>query len=128
MRSWAPRDEAFKSQLVFDLDGNGISGRYYRLLASNSVPLKQTILREWHDDRLIPWAHYVPVSLGMEELPELVRYLTSTDQGQETAKAIAELGKTWSSKALREIDFTIYLYRLLLELARVQDPTRPALL
>lgn len=125
-KSWADKDAPLKSKLVFDLDGNGISGRYYKLVASKSAPLKQTLLREWHDDRLIPWVHFIPVSQSMEELPELVFYLTSTDAGQKQAKEIADQGREWYRKAFREIDMTIYTYRLLLELARLQDPTREA--
>ncbi|KJZ74914.1 hypothetical protein HIM_05645 [Hirsutella minnesotensis 3608] len=92
-RSWEHKDQALKSRLVFDLDGNGISGRFYKLLASKSLPLKQTILREWHDDRLVPWLHYIPVSQSMSELPEIVRYLTSTKRGREVAKDIAQRGQ-----------------------------------
>ncbi|KAJ4317284.1 hypothetical protein N0V84_007420 [Fusarium piperis] len=124
-KSWADKDQALRSRLVYDTDGNGISGRYYKLLASSSVPLKQTIFREWHDERLMPWVHYVPVSQSLEELPELVTYLTSTDSGQRIAKAIAEQGRNWVSRSLRQVDMTIYAYRLLLELARLQDPKRP---
>ncbi|GJC88510.1 beta-1,2-xylosyltransferase 1 [Colletotrichum liriopes] len=126
VRSWVDKNEALRSRLVFDLDGNGISGRYYKLLASKSTPLKQTLLREWHDDRLVPWVHYVPVSLGMGELPELVTYLTTTEPGQRRAREIAEQGKDWYSNAFREVDLAIYTYRLLLELARLQDPNRQA--
>lgn len=126
MKAWADRDEALRSRLVFDLDGNGISGRWYKLLASKSAPLKQTLLREWHDDRLVPWVHYIPVSQSMDELPELVAYLTSTTQGQHHAKEIAEQGAQWFQQAFRNEDFKIYLYRLLLEMARLQDPARPA--
>ncbi|KAI1338827.1 hypothetical protein F5Y15DRAFT_385449 [Xylariaceae sp. FL0016] len=125
-KSWVDGDEAFNSRLAFDIDGNGISGRYYKLLASRTTPLKQTIFREWHDDRLVPWVHYVPVSMGMEELPELVMYLTSTIEGEAVAKNIAEQGRELFHKALREVDMTIYIYRLLLELARLQDPERPS--
>ncbi|RHZ45712.1 glycosyltransferase family 90 protein [Aspergillus thermomutatus] len=124
-KSWADKDEALHSRLVFDIDGNGISGRYYKLLASKSAPLKQTLLREWHDDRLMPWVHYIPVSQSMEELPEMVTYLTS-EAGQERAREIAEQGRDWFSKAFRKEDLTIYLYRLFLELARLQDPERSA--
>ncbi|KAH8684056.1 hypothetical protein BGZ61DRAFT_455576 [Ilyonectria robusta] len=123
---WAHKDRALRSQLVFDLDGNGMSGRYYKLLASKSLPLKQTLFREWHDDRLVPWVHYIPISQGMKEVPELVFYLTSTVPGQRRAKEIAEQGREWFSKAFREVDMTIYTYRLLLELARLQDPERKA--
>ncbi|RMJ23393.1 Glycosyltransferase family 90 protein [Aspergillus sp. HF37] len=125
-RSWESSDRGLGSRLVFDTDGNGVSGRYYKLLASRSVPLKQTLLREWHDERLVPWVHYVPVSLGMEELPELVSYLTSTEAGKERAGEIAEQGREWFSRAFRNVDLAVYTYRLMLELARLQDPTRTA--
>ncbi|KAG8418404.1 hypothetical protein J3458_005822 [Metarhizium acridum] len=126
MRPCADKNEALRSRLVFDLDGNGISGRWYRLLASKSTPLKQTLLREWHDDHLVPWVHYVPVSQNMGELPELVAYLTSTTRGQQHAQQIAIRGAEWFQQAFRREDMSVYLYRLLLELARLQDPERPA--
>lgn len=126
VKPWADKNRALRSRFVFDLDGNGISGRYYKLLASKSVPLKQTLLREWHDERLVAWVHYIPVSQSMEELPEMISYLTSTEYGQKRAREIAEQGRDWFSKAFREVDRTIYMYRLLLELARLQDPNRPA--
>ncbi|KAF7169365.1 hypothetical protein CNMCM5623_002128 [Aspergillus felis] len=124
-KSWADKDEALHSRLVFDIDGNGISGRYYKLLASKSAPLKQTLLREWHDDRLMPWVHYIPISQSMEELPEMVMYFTS-EAGQKRAREIAEEGREWFLKAFRKEDLTIYMYRVLLELARLQDPKRSA--
>ncbi|KAF2847801.1 glycosyltransferase family 90 protein [Plenodomus tracheiphilus IPT5] len=111
-KSWTDKFRALQSRFAFD----------YQLLASRSVPLKQTLLGEWHDDRLRPWVHYVPVSQSMEELPELVSYLTSSECGQRQAKDIAEQDRQWFSRALRDVDMIIYLYRLLLELARLQDP------
>lgn len=125
-KGWADKDAALGSKLVFDLDGNGISGRYYKFLASRSAVLKQTLFREWHDDRLVPWVHYIPVSQGMEELPELVLWLMSTSLGQTRAREVADQGRGWFERALRPVDRTIYLYRLLLELARLQDPARKA--
>jgi hypothetical protein len=116
--------QQFQSRFVFDIDGNSFSGRYYTLLQSKSVVLKQTILREWHDERLIPWVHYIPVSLSMDELPEIMRYMTSHEEGRRRAKEIADAVREWHGKALRKADFTIYLYRLMLELARIMDPNR----
>ncbi|KAF5570972.1 beta-1 2-xylosyltransferase 1 [Fusarium phyllophilum] len=124
VKPWADKDAAFHSKLAFDLDGNGISGRYYKLLSSNTLPLKQTLLREWHDERLVPWVHYIPVSQSLEELPELVNYLTLNEAGQRVAEKVARQGREWMGKAVREVDMTIYTWRLLLELARLQDPTR----
>ncbi|KAF4595204.1 glycosyltransferase family 90 protein [Ophiocordyceps camponoti-floridani] len=127
IKPWSDKDEALRYRLAFDLDGNGISGRFYKLLASKTLPLKQTLLREWHSERLIPWLHYVPVSLGLEELPELVAYLTSTETGRQRAEEMANQGRDWFFKALRREDMSIHLYRLLLELARLQDPAREAM-
>ena len=70
--------QAYRSRFVMDLDGNSFSGRFYNLLASRSAVLKQTIFKEWHDERLVPWFHYIPVSVGMDELPEVMRYLALT--------------------------------------------------
>jgi hypothetical protein len=120
------RKEAFRYTLTFDLDGNGHSGRFYRLLNSRSLPLKQTVFREWHDERLQPWQHYVPISLTMEDLPEVVRYMVDEDEGRQVAALIAEKGRQWSLRALRPVDQVIYLFRLMIELSRLQDPSRPA--
>jgi hypothetical protein len=121
-----PKNEGLKYSLNFDLDGNGHSERFYRLLNSRSLPLKQNFFREWHDERLRPWLHYAPVSLGMEELLEIVRHLADEEEGQKVAALIAEEGRRWSRRLLRPVDQAIYLYRLMLESARLQDPGRLA--
>ncbi|KFX91401.1 hypothetical protein O988_07764 [Pseudogymnoascus sp. VKM F-3808] len=108
-KPWSDKDSPLRSKLVFDLDGNGISGRYYKLLASKSVPLKQTLLREWHDERLVPWVHYIPISQGMEEVPEIVAYLTGTETGDGLARGVAEGGRKWFGKALRDVDRGAYI-------------------
>ncbi|RYP39937.1 hypothetical protein DL766_000146 [Monosporascus sp. MC13-8B] len=119
-----PDEVQYRYKFVMDLDGNSYSGRFYSHLRSRSVSLKMTIFREWHDDRLFPWVHYVPVSLSMKELPEVMRFLATTERGLEISKDIANEGREWWEKALRMEDFQIYFYRLLLELARVLDEER----
>lgn len=117
-------NKQFQSQFAFDIDGNSFSGRFYTLLQSRSVVLKQTVLKEWHDERLVPWVHFIPVSMSMAELPEIMRYMTSDENGKGRAKEIANASRDWHGKVLRREDFTIYLYRLMLELARIMDPKR----
>lgn len=118
VQSWADGAAPFHSTLAFDLDGNGISGRFYKLLASRSAVLKQTVLREWHDERLVPWVHYVPVSMSMEELPEIVAFLTETRLGRERARRIGEQGRRWMDEGMRVEDRAVYVLRLLLEVGR----------
>lgn len=112
-------------RFVFDVDGNSYSGRFYKYLEAHTVPLKMTIFREWHDERLVPWLHYIPVSQSMEEIPELMRYLATTQEGQAISLRIAEAGREWYRQALAPVHQGIYLYRLLLELAWLQDESRP---
>ncbi|KLU86010.1 hypothetical protein MAPG_05029 [Magnaporthiopsis poae ATCC 64411] len=120
------KSRPMRYRLQLDVDGNSYSGRFYRMLASHSCPLKATIFREWHDDRLVPWLHYVPVSQSLKELPELVRFLTGTGRGNEIARAIAEAGREWYDRAVAPVHQGLYLYRLMLELAWLMDESRPA--
>lgn len=118
-------DEAqYAHRFVMDLDGNSYSGRFYAHLRSRSASLKMTVFREWHDDRLFPWVHYVPVGLSFRELPETMRFLATTERGERIARDIADQGREWWGKLLRLEDFQVYFYRLLLELARVVDEER----
>lgn len=70
-----------------------------------------------------PWLYYVPISLEMDEVPEVVRYLVE-EEGRGLAKELALKGREWTQRALRPVDQVVYLYRLLLELSRLQDPER----
>ncbi|PYH49815.1 uncharacterized protein BP01DRAFT_261376, partial [Aspergillus saccharolyticus JOP 1030-1] len=106
-------------RILFDLDGNSMSTRFYHLLGQRALVLKQTWFQEWHDQRLIPWAHYVPVSMGLEELPALVDYFLHDPEGEQLAAEIAEAGADWSRRVVRGIDMSIYVYRLLVEMADV---------
>ncbi|KAK3899729.1 hypothetical protein C8A05DRAFT_17880 [Staphylotrichum tortipilum] len=121
---WQPRTAPLRAKLAFDLDGNGISGRFHALLSSRSCVLKQTVLREWHADRVLPWVHYVPVSVGMGELPETVAWLLGTGRGEGVARAIGEGGAGWMGRAGRSVDAGVYLWRVLLEVGRVAERGR----
>jgi hypothetical protein len=120
-----PPTQPYRHRFAFDIDGNSYSGRFHKHLAGHTTPLKLSIFREWHDERLTPWLHYVPVSQSMEELPELMRFLATTGEGQEIAFRIAEEGSKWYHRALTPVHQGLYLYRLFLELAWLLNPERP---
>ncbi|ROV99518.1 hypothetical protein VMCG_06387 [Cytospora schulzeri] len=119
-----PPQRPYEYRFAFDIDGNSYSGRFHKTLAAHTTPLKMSIFKEWHDERLVPWLHYVPVSQSMEELPELVRFLATTEEGQRVAYRIAEEGRKWYYRALSPKHQGLYVYRLLLELAWLQDSAR----
>lgn len=116
---WEPEETSLGYQFVYDIDGNSMSTRFYRLLSSQSVVLKQSWIQEWHDDRLVPWVHYIPVTMGMDELPSLINFLVNDPEGKRLSIEISREGSTWSRQVLRRIDMSIYVYRLLLELAEI---------
>ncbi|CAK1356094.1 unnamed protein product [Cercospora beticola] len=120
----ADQQEAWKYKYLLDIDGNAFSGRFYAFLTSHSLPLKMAVFREWHEEWIMPWVHYIPLSLKGEEVLEVVRYFDSEEEGKEMALRVAEEGRTWAKSALRNEDFEVWFFRLLLEYARVIDDER----
>lgn len=109
------QEEAWAYKYLLDIDGNAFSGRYHAFLKSNSLVCKTALFREWHDERLKPWLHYVPISLKGSELVETMRYLSSEEEGEVVASRIAQNGKDWAQSTLRNEDMEVWLFRLLLE-------------
>jgi hypothetical protein len=122
-----PLDRAYTAKYVLDLDGNGFSGRYYRLLLSQSCVLKQTIFQEWHDNRLIPWVHFIPVSTSGDELPEIMRFLTQEEVGRRIGRNIARQGREWALQTLRMVDMELVSLRVMMEYGRIIEDARESL-
>ena len=99
----------------FDTDGNAFSGRFYAFLESHSLVFKMALFREWHEEWIKPWVHYVPLSLRGEEALEAVRYFSSEDEGKNAAVRIAEQGRKKAKEGLRKQDLEVWFFRLLLE-------------
>lgn len=111
----AGQHDAWAYKYLVDIDGNAFSGRFYSFLYSNSLVAKIAIFREWHDEWLKPWVHYVPLGLKGSEYTETARYFSSEDAGKQAAPRIAEQGKDWARKVLRNEDLEVWFFRLLLE-------------
>lgn len=123
----------WKWKFLLDMDGNAFSGRFYAFLKSKSLVFKMAVFREWHGDWLKPWVHYIPLSLRGDDVSsnvpastsatltqqlqalEAVRYFSAEPDGKRDAIRLAEQGREWAAKALRNEDFEVWLFRLLLE-------------
>ncbi|KAJ5084535.1 hypothetical protein NUU61_009114 [Penicillium alfredii] len=121
------QDEAWKHRYLLDMDGHAYSGRFYAFMRSKSLPMKLSLFREWHESVLIPWVHYVPLSKDTNEYTELLRYFEEDVSGRNMSKSIAQEGRDWAYKAVRNEDMEVYMFRLFLEFARVQDDNRESL-
>lgn len=129
--------EQFDNKYLPDIDGNSFSGRYRGFLMSSSLPIKATIFREWHDSRLVPWRHFVPMDNRFMDFYGIMQYFfgyegNNDGAGQipahdKEAEQIASDGQEWANKVLRKEDMQIYVLRLLLEYARVSDDERESM-
>ncbi|KAK4540120.1 hypothetical protein LTR36_009785 [Oleoguttula mirabilis] len=128
-----PMAEQYAYKYLPDIDGNSFSGRYRAFLYSTSLPVKATIYQEWHDSRLAPWVHFVPMENGFADLYGVMEYFVGFGGGDgdggvgghdDVAKGIAMGGKGWAERVLRREDMQVYVFRLLLEYARLCDEER----
>ncbi|GJN90841.1 hypothetical protein Rhopal_003855-T1 [Rhodotorula paludigena] len=122
---WMTPDEQNEYKYVIDVDGNGWSGRFHRLMSSNSLVLKSTIFPEWYSEMIQPWVHYVPIATDYSDLWTTMAFFMGDENGKgahdELAEEIAAEGKRWTETHWRHIDMEIYMYRLLLEYARMMN-------
>ncbi|KAF1958292.1 hypothetical protein CC80DRAFT_524453 [Byssothecium circinans] len=137
--------DAWYYKHLLDMDGNAFSGRFYSFMKSRSLVYKMAIFREWHQEWLRPWVHYIPFSLIGDEHLDLVHWFSGSEppkktgakgkkgdnkggngdsEGERKAREIAERSRDWAGKVLRNVDFEAWLFRLLLEYGRVIDDSR----
>ncbi|CAF9904201.1 MAG: hypothetical protein HETSPECPRED_003421 [Heterodermia speciosa] len=136
--------DQFRYKFLVDVDGHSFSGRWRAFLESKSLGIKATIFREWHDSRLFAWRHFVPMDNRYDDLYTLLTYFLgvgsplgqhSPDSGSAAEKAyvarhdvegkrIADQGSEWAKKVLRRDDIEVYMFRLLIEYARILDDNR----
>jgi hypothetical protein len=113
-----------------DIDGNSLSGRFRAFLGSNSSPMKATIFKEWHDSRLMPWVHFIPLEITLRDLWYTMAYFLGFQRMQahdSEGERIATEGRFWAEKVLRKEDMLLYVHRVLLEYARLCDDDRDRL-
>lgn len=109
------QQDRWKWKHLLDIDDHGFSGRYYSMMKSNSLLYKCALFREWHDEWLRPWVHYVPLGLNGSDWFETVRYFALEEAGQVEGERIASESREWARSVLRREDMAAWMFRLLLE-------------
>ncbi|KAK4702217.1 hypothetical protein P7C70_g4014, partial [Phenoliferia sp. Uapishka_3] len=120
-------NQANEYKYLLDIDGNAWSGRFHRLLSSNSAVLKSSIFPEWYSDWIQPWVHYIPLKIDYTDLFDVMSFFSGDLDGSnahdDLAKAIADQGKEYTAKFWRYQDMEAYFFRLALEWARISSRT-----
>ncbi|KAF7980093.1 hypothetical protein HWV62_39904 [Athelia sp. TMB] len=123
--------EAGLYKYVFDVDGNGWSSRYKRLLVSRSLIFKATAFPEWFAGRIQEYVHYIPIQMDYSDLHDAFIFFRGDLKGDfghdDLAKKIAEQGREWALNFWRLEDLTAYNFRLMLEYARLLSLDREAM-
>lgn len=109
------QQDAWAYKYLLDIDGNAFSGRYHAFLRSNSLIYKMAVFREWQDEWIDAWVHYVPLGMKGTDAVESVRYFVQEEEGKIQAPRLAKQGKEWAQKVLRNEDLEVWFFRLLLE-------------
>ncbi|CAG8980511.1 hypothetical protein HYALB_00013743 [Hymenoscyphus albidus] len=117
---------------LFDLDGAGFSGRFLPFLKSRSLVLRAASFRQWFDERLTAWTHYVPVDPRLHDVWDLLAYfggigIARIGAREAEAQKIALDGRNWAGRVLRKNDMEVYMFRLLLEWGRIVDDRRESI-
>ncbi|KAM0746607.1 hypothetical protein T439DRAFT_329713 [Meredithblackwellia eburnea MCA 4105] len=140
----------YESKAIFDLDGTAYSGRFVTLMRSQSATFKSRLYIEANEGLLIPWYHYVPISVRLQEVYSVLGYFFGVRQvvnaildlgkpklsertianamrgvaHEVELKKIAERGADWARDCARKEDQLSYVYLLVLEWARLLSDDR----
>ncbi|KAF7973136.1 hypothetical protein HWV62_16184 [Athelia sp. TMB] len=121
-------EEAGMYKYVFDTDGHGWSSRYKRLLVSRSLIFKATVYPEWFAGRIQEYVHYIPIQMDYSDLHDALMFFRGDLNGDfghdDLAEKIAEQGREWALNFWRKEDLTAYMFRLMLEYARLTSLDR----
>nr|XP_019013499.1 uncharacterized protein I206_01567 [Kwoniella pini CBS 10737]OCF52280.1 hypothetical protein I206_01567 [Kwoniella pini CBS 10737] len=125
------KEDSLKYKYVIDVDGNGWSSRFRRLLSSNNVVLKSTLFPEWFHEMLIPWYHYVPIKLDYSDIHDVMAFFNGSPDGiirghDELAKEIARNGFDFVENRWRLQDMQSFMFLLILEHWRLMSEDRLA--
>lgn len=147
-----PFRDNYRTKAVFDLDGTAYSGRFVALLRSRSAVFKSKLYLETFDSSLVPWFHYIPVSVRLTEVYNLLGYffsarnvvreiissgrlpssltveqLKAAIEGvphEAELKRVAEQGTQWAKECGRREDMASYVHLLALEWSRLCSDER----
>lgn len=136
----------WRYRYLLDMDGAGFSGRFLPFLKSKSLVFKAALFREWYDERLVAWKHFVPLDLRWVGLWSTLAYFSGVSGANAVSKAsgtsngnggfkplaphtaeaekIASAGRQWANQVLRKEDMEVYMFRLLLEWGRLTEDGR----
>ncbi|QRW11843.1 glycosyltransferase family 90 protein [Ceratobasidium sp. AG-Ba] len=106
---------------LLDVDGNGWSSRFQRLLSSGALVFKMTIFPEWNSDWLIPYYHYVPLQTDYSDLYDTLAFFMGAPDSDQTAPAHDDLAQKIAAHA-REFSVRYWRWQDMQVYASISTP------
>ncbi|KAJ7709192.1 glycosyl transferase family 90-domain-containing protein [Mycena metata] len=119
----APQEDAYEYKYLLDVDGMTYSGRFLGILRSGGLVFKATVFREYFNDWIRPYEHYIPVLPDLSDLLQKVEWARAHDA---EARMIQERGRAVAERVMTDAQNDCYFFALLLEWARLQEMARNA--
>lgn len=117
--------EQFKFKYVISTHGPNIhwANRFRSLLSTGALVFKQvSVMREFWEEELVPFEHYIPVSEDLSDLIEKIRWAMDND---EEARRIARAGVEFIRTRLNPLRVTCYWAHMLSGYGGLLDRVTP---
>jgi hypothetical protein len=96
---YIPFEDFQKYKAVIDIDGNGWSGRFLRLLCMNSVVVKlQPYSVDHNMGSILPWVHYIPADFN-SSLADRVKFAIA-EENEHVVEGIIANAQGWCRENL----------------------------
>ncbi len=117
-----PIKDHMQYKYQISIDGNGASSsRTYWQLFSNSVLFKQkTDSIRWYHNALVKYKHYIPFKNDLSDLIDQIKWAQGND---DKVREIVTDANDFALNHLRVADNLYYLYSLLKEISKIQNPS-----
>lgn len=107
-KSW---DDVLRNKYVVTISGNAYAGLLKPALLSNSCVLRQdSMAREWYEDKMTAWVHYVPIKYDLSDLFEKISWAKEHDVECEK---IASQGRSFALENFARSAVNMYIHSII---------------
>ena len=83
----SPLSESWKHKYLLDLDEIGLSPRFPAFMESKSAVIKASMQKEFWQDWIVPWHHYIPLSSSYAELYNIQAFFSGFPKAYQNRRS-----------------------------------------
>lgn len=112
------RPDHYKYKYLFDMDGNGGSGRFIHFLKdSSSLIIRSKVFSEWFDSFILPGEHYFKTGFDYADTSfrDILSILQWAKEHDDQVAEMAAKTSAFAKKTLRLEDMRCFMFRVFIE-------------